>query len=178
MAELKYGAGRKSKNFVFVALGTGIGGAIIADGKIYKGGLGWAGEFGHTIIKIQNSKSSAKSGSASGGKIQEYSEWERVSTKRFLRSKKTPKDVNEFAKTIALGFVNITYALAPEYIVIGGGFLSLWDSQFNRKVLSAMRRMSILPGPSFPKIIRSKFGERAGVVGASLLMYDRRSTKK
>ena len=168
LAELKYGIGRKSKNFVFVAFGTGIGGAVVIDGKLYKGALGWAGEFGHSIVQVKSLKFKVKS----------YAEWEEICTKRFLKSRKTQKDGDEFAYSIALGLVNITYFLAPEYIVVGGGLLSLWDSRFNKKVLSAMRRMSTLPGPSFPKIIRSKFGERAGVVGVSLLMYDRRGTKK
>jgi glucokinase len=52
LAELKFGYGKKIKNFIFLTLGTGIGGAIIIDDKIYKGEKNGAGEFGWTSINF------------------------------------------------------------------------------------------------------------------------------
>lgn len=52
LAELMFGEGRKHKNFIFLTLGTGIGGAIIIDGKIYRGEKNGAGEFGMTTINF------------------------------------------------------------------------------------------------------------------------------
>lgn len=49
-AELQIGAGISDRHFVFVTLGTGIGGAIIFDRKLFRGAIGGAGEFGHQII--------------------------------------------------------------------------------------------------------------------------------
>ena len=159
LAELRYGIGRRSKNFVFVALGTGIGGAIVIDGKLYKGALGWAGEFGHTIMQIKNEKL----------KMKNLEDWEEMSTKRFFKSKKGPKDIAEFARTVGLGLLNITYAFAPEIIVIGGGLSSLWNRRFEKAVRSAMFRMAVSRKMPLPKIMRSRFGENAGVIGAALL---------
>src|SRR4030095_4223023 len=51
LAELLFGYGKKYKNFIFLTLGTGIGGAIIIDGKLYRGEQNSAGEFGMTSIK-------------------------------------------------------------------------------------------------------------------------------
>ncbi len=158
LAELVSGAGKKSKNFVFVALGTGIGGAIVIDGKLYKGALGWAGEFGHTIVNIKYQKS----------KIKILEDWEGISTKRFLKSKKGPKDIKDFAKNIGIGLLNIAYAFAPEVIVVGGGLSSLWTSRFEKTVRSAMFRTSVSRKMPLPKIMRSRLGERAGVTGAAL----------
>lgn len=56
LAELVLGSGRLKKNFIYVTLGTGIGGAIISDGKLFRGSSGGAGEIGHCIIDYQNSR--------------------------------------------------------------------------------------------------------------------------
>ncbi|MDO8560707.1 MAG: ROK family protein [bacterium] len=158
LAELKYGIGRKSKDFVFLAFGTGIGGAIVIDGKLYKGTLGWAGEFGHTTINAKCRMLNAKC----------FVDWETTSTKQFLRSKKGTADVKKIVAAIAVGLLNITYALAPEYIVIGGGLSSLWDKKFIAKVISKMKSLRLSSKLPLPKIIRSRFGENAGVIGAAL----------
>ena len=148
LAELKYGIGRKTKNFVFLAFGTGIGGAIVIDGKLYKGTLGWAGEFGHTKMPM---------------------EWEKIASAQFLRTHKGKDAIDKLAQNIAVGLLNITYALAPEYIVIGGGLSSLWDKKFEAKVISTMKRLRISSKLPLPKVIRARFGENAGVIGAALL---------
>jgi glucokinase len=49
-AEWRFGAGRGESHFLLVALGTGIGGGIVADGQLYRGRYGMAGEFGHMQV--------------------------------------------------------------------------------------------------------------------------------
>lgn len=51
LAEAKFGAGRGIKNLVCYALGTGIGGGIVIDGKLYRGTHGMAGELGHVVVE-------------------------------------------------------------------------------------------------------------------------------
>jgi glucokinase len=51
LAELKFGAGRGVNNIVCFALGTGVGGGIVTDGKLYKGTHGMAGEVGHIMVE-------------------------------------------------------------------------------------------------------------------------------
>ena len=52
LAELKFGYGKKIKNFIFLTLGTGIGGAVVINDKIYKGEQCGAGEFGWMSINF------------------------------------------------------------------------------------------------------------------------------
>jgi len=51
LSELMFGAGRGVKNIVCFALGTGVGGGIVTDGKLYKGTHGMAGEIGHIVVE-------------------------------------------------------------------------------------------------------------------------------
>ena len=48
--EWRLGAGKGTRNLLCITLGTGVGGCIIANGKLYLGGRSWAGEIGHTIV--------------------------------------------------------------------------------------------------------------------------------
>ncbi|KTB48540.1 Transcriptional regulator/sugar kinase [Dehalogenimonas alkenigignens] len=50
IGELKYGAGRGCRHFIFITLSTGIGGGLVLDGKIYEGFSGFGGEIGHMVI--------------------------------------------------------------------------------------------------------------------------------
>ena len=50
IAELELGAGRNARNFIYVTLGTGVGGAIIINREVFHGDSGGAGEIGHIII--------------------------------------------------------------------------------------------------------------------------------
>jgi glucokinase len=51
LAELMFGAGRGVRNMVCFALGTGVGGGIVTNGRLYKGGHGMAGEIGHIVVE-------------------------------------------------------------------------------------------------------------------------------
>jgi glucokinase len=49
-AEFRFGAGAKSKSMIMITIGTGVGGAIISDGVLLKGGFGIGGELGHVVL--------------------------------------------------------------------------------------------------------------------------------
>ena len=49
--EFRFGAGRGSNDMLLVTVGTGIGGGIVAGGKLFRGGHGFAGEIGHIIVE-------------------------------------------------------------------------------------------------------------------------------
>ncbi len=50
LAEHRFGAGRGTRNMVFLTVSTGVGGGIIINGELYRGATGTAGEFGHMIV--------------------------------------------------------------------------------------------------------------------------------
>src|SRR5216110_2479154 len=52
LGEFHHGAGRGTRNMVYITWSTGVGGGLIMDGKLHRGGHGTAGEVGHMIIEI------------------------------------------------------------------------------------------------------------------------------
>ena len=50
LAEHRYGAGRGSRNMIYVATSTGIGSGLVLNGQLFRGSYGWAGECGHMLI--------------------------------------------------------------------------------------------------------------------------------
>ncbi len=132
-------------NFVYIAIGSGIGGAIIIDGKLYKGYNGWAGEFGHTVIMVDGplcgcNRKGCIEALASGFSITRRAK-ERLPDKSSILSaislreldakaifnakrsgdKLATEIVEETARYMAIFIANIINVLDPEAIVMGGG---------------------------------------------------------
>ncbi len=66
LAEWKYGAGKGSRNMIFLTFGTGMGAGIILDGKLYSGTVGMAGEIGHMRLSDYGPVGYGKRGTAEG----------------------------------------------------------------------------------------------------------------
>ena len=66
MAENRYGAGRGTRNMVFLTMGTGLGAGIIADGRLLRGASGQAGEIGHVRLTPDGPVGYHKAGSVEG----------------------------------------------------------------------------------------------------------------
>ena len=66
LAEWKYGAGRETRNMIFLTFGTGLGAGLILDGRLYEGTNGMAGEIGHVRLAKDGPVGYGKAGSAEG----------------------------------------------------------------------------------------------------------------
>ena len=176
LAESVIGAG-KGKNIIFgLTLGSGVGGGLVINSKIYQGAFGAAGEIGHSIIKFDGKK--CKCGNF--GCFEEYG------SKRFFQRKKvTSKELEkavdqdkknsreifkEYGKYLGIGIANIVNILDPEIIIIGGGlvhahkyFLKTVKKEAKKRILSPLSKKNL-------QIKISKLGAAAGAVGAALLI--------
>ena len=149
LGELYYGYGRGKKNFVLFTLGTGIGGAIIIENKLYRG-TGFAGEPGHMLIK---------------GKM-----FEKIASGKYYqellnKNHNKNKIINEISENLAIGILNVSYILDPEIIILGGGFSEL--KGLVKKVKEKFNNKDIIKR-NIP-VIHAKLGDNAGLIGASLL---------
>lgn len=151
--EYLFGAGRGYKNIVGITLGTGIGGGIIVNGKMFYGANGSAGELGHMVIN--------------NGK-----DFGNLTVELVRKYKFSKISLKEFEKNLGIGIANIINVLDPELVIIGGG-ASETVKTFLPKIKMMMVKFIISPkSRRNVKIITGKLGENAGAIGAAALFYE------
>lgn len=194
-AEYKFGAGRGSKDMVMLTLGTGVGGAVIADYKLRRGGFGIAGELGHVRV-VQDGR---LCGCGRKGCVEQYSSGTAVlKAAKKLANSEGPMGarlkelaggndltghhvyqallegdpgaisvVRTAADYLAQAMGTIQAVLDPQVYVIGGGLSEAGDV-----ILDPIREHlgQNLPAKGFrpePKIVAALFTNQAGVIGAA-----------
>ena len=183
IAEHKLGAGKKHKNIVGVIWGTGIGGGIIVNDKLYKGAIGGAGGFAGMIIdhnKITNFSTGVPGtweGLASGPDIiRRYLKYGGKKENNHVpliwksNDRAAKKIKKETLKFMGAGLGNIVSLFNPEIIVMGGGVSNL---PVYRELNSEMRKYTNPISGKACKIVKNKLGDSAGVLGAAALVFSR-----
>ena len=198
-AEAMLGAGVDCNSLVLVTLGTGVGGGIILNQKIYDGFNGAGAEIGHIII--ENGGNAC--GCGNNGCFEAYCSATALinATKKAMRkdrlsqmwnlcdndiekvSGKTAFDgmrlndpsaklvVNGFIHYLAVGISNLITLLQPEMVAIGGG-LSKEGDYILKPLLKELSGLSLLKNDAMTtKVTMAKFENDAGILGASLLGY-------
>ena len=191
LGEAWSGAGAGIKNMVAFTLGTGVGGGIIIDGRIYQGFRGMAGELGH--IKVVPDLEAIQCGCGQLGCVETVSSATGIirmakdavargeSTALSLNDNITAKDVFDAARDgdeVAIRIVKraayylgkamaaVAVVLNPQRFIIGGGVSRAGDILFNE-----IRKVYEQNVPSaFSEqvdIVPAKLGNDAGVVGAA-----------
>lgn len=183
IAEVKIGALKQYKRSIFLTLGTGIGGAVIIDGKLLNTGNLPGCEFGHIII--QNNGIKCKCGK--NGCFERYASMKAFKTN--LRKvlgvdettrgqelldiiRKNPNDekinavIEEFIEYLSIGISNLVNIFEPEAIGIGGSFV-----YFSDVLLERLKKNIIDKGYLFNKreeliIVPAALGNDAGIIGS------------
>jgi fructokinase len=181
LAEHRFGAGVGKQTIVGLILGTGVGGGLIIDGKLYRGACGGAGEIGHTTLNNHGLACSCGGyghfesyccGPAIvrlyriyGGKLKNPDP--RAVFGSFEKAAKKARD--EFFDKIGMGLGNLINILNPEMIVLGGGVSNL---NFYPQIRRAAKRYSNAEIFKCVKIVRNKLGDSSGVLGAASLVLE------
>lgn len=187
--EFLLGSGRGSRNMFYATLGTGIGGALIFDGKIWRGASGFAGEFGHIIINSE------------GMKLEEVASAENIvrrTRKRFhqdhtsslnkLREEQIKMaDViraalkeDDFAQMmlertgtyVGTAIANVINLLNIEKIVIGGDVMEA-EHLILEAIIARARMLSFAPSFESTEIVAGQLGENSAAIGVALLSVSR-----
>lgn len=196
LGEFTYGAGQGCKNLVCITVGTGVGSGIIVNGQLVRGASMSAGEIGHMILQAHEGpicgcgNTGCLEAFASGPSIvqlaKEYlsggksAKFEELANGREI----TPFMVYEAAmqgdavakrifaivgEWLGIALTSVVNLLNPEKIIIGGGV-----SQAGNFLIDPIRKTinerAIKVSADAVEVVTAKLGERAGVIGASLLI--------
>ena len=133
LAELQYGAGRGLKNFVYLSLGTGVGGAVIVDGHLLRGTRNYAAALGHTTMDVAGLPCNCGSTGClemyvSGTAIARSARAGNVASdarELFEKAKQGEQEaihlVDQVSFYLGCGLANFANQFDPEAIIIGGG---------------------------------------------------------
>ncbi len=171
LGEALMGAGKDERVVVGITLGTGVGGGIVIDGKIFHGQHGFAGEIGHMLLKPgeppfetldkRGEVEQFISGTAMGKRCEAAKKPEDYlsgGTCSFMQ----PSLFREFAWTV----VSITYLIDPSVIVIGGSAGKAMKPHL--PAIEKELRNWLLPHTPLPRLAIAQC-EHPGTLGAALL---------
>ncbi|QLE58908.1 ROK family protein [Nostoc sp. TCL26-01] len=177
VGEAWLGAGRGLQNFILLTLGTGVGGAIILNGKLFVGHQGAAGELG--LITLKPDGFMCKSGNQ--GSLEQYTSIKAIRR----RTGKEPAELGalaeagdeealafwrEYGRDLGIGLASIIYILTPEAIVIGGGVSA--SCEFFLPTLKAEIAQRVMPtSRAGLQILPAQLGNSAGITGAAKLAW-------
>lgn len=187
MAEHAIGAAKECSNAIGLAIGTGVGGGIIANGKLATGAHGGAGELGHMTIKIDGPR--CKCGNhgcleamiGTDAIIKRYQKIRKdkisnnITVDQIARLAKgensaAVKTFAETGKILGVALANIANIFNPQVIVLGGGVAQTGKFLIEPAKKEMMKR--VMPYNTMGlKIKIAKLGPMAGAIGAAILAH-------
>jgi glucokinase len=175
VGEAWLGAGKNFQNFILLTLGTGVGGGIILNGKLFVGHNGAAGDLG--LISLYPDGPKCNSGNQ--GSLEQYCSIGAIRR----RTGRDPAQLGEAAKVgdevalafwqeygrdLGLGLTSIIYVLTPEAVLIGGGVSASFEYFYPAVQAEVDKRVQFVSRVGM-KILPAQLGNNAGMVGAARL---------
>jgi glucokinase len=174
LAELRLGAGRGARDLVCVALGTGVGGGVVIDGRLHLG-LAHAGELGHQTVDPDGPRCGCGNRGcldrmAGAAAIASYAGTatvaEAVSAAR-TGDEQAEQAFRRAADYVGIAVSNAIVLLWPERVVVGGGVAEAGDLLFEPLREVVAERAQVAPVERI-EIVPAALGPAAGAVGAAL----------
>lgn len=191
LGENVFGAGRGARHMVYITVSTGIGAGIIADGRLYGGAKGSAGEIGHTIVdpagpmcgcgnrgcleSLSSGTAIARRGveaAASGesAPLAEYKERnERLNAAMVAEAARAGDSASkaiyeEAGRYLGIALANVVNLLSPEAIVLGGGVMEAREL-FLPTAERVMRELALDEPLKYVRLAMAELGDKAGPLG-------------
>ncbi len=198
-AESAYGAGRGASSMVLVTMGTGIGGALVLDGRIWRGANGMAGEFGHQQVVPDGAPCEC----GRRGCWEQYSSGNALVRDARSRLGVEPTVLTDLCdgdpdlltgpmvtaaaadgdlvargafgrigEWLGTGLANLVAAFDPELIVIGGGVSEAGDRLLDPARDALARSLVGVGHRVVPPVVGATLGPEAGLIGAAAQARD------
>jgi glucokinase len=182
LAEWRFGAGRGTRDMVMLTLGTGVGGGVVFDGRLFRG---WA-ELGHIVVEHDGPPCQ---GSCTGRGHLEALTSGHAATRRAQEAFGPGVDAHDLVRLadggdprargildgigrrLGSGIGSLVNVFNPERVVVGGGFAAAGELvlQPAREVVA---REALSPAGAEVRIVQAELGAEAGLIGAVLLALD------
>jgi len=197
LGEFRFGAGRGTRHLLHATIGTGIGGGIVVEGKLYRGAKGLAGEIGHIILDPAGPRCNCGSRGCLEAMVSGVAFAERA--RYLLENDKSPvltelvgddeptslhlfdaatrgdqlceAEIRHGGHLLGLGLGSLVNVLNPDAVTLSGGMLSMGEM-----LLGPMKEAmySLAYGPAAGTLVRvSTLGEDAGLLGAAAVAFER-----
>ncbi|MBU4346551.1 MAG: ROK family protein [Candidatus Omnitrophica bacterium] len=185
LAEYKLGAAKGFKNIVCLTLGTGVGGGIIIEGKLYRGSNDAGGEIGHIPINERGPRCNCGGIACLETYIGNNSILREA--RRLFRRDISLEELSSLAKKpdkraqalwskiggrLGVALVGVVNLLNPDCIVIGGGVAGAGKILFAR-LREVISRQAMSVQSRHLKIVKARLGNNAGLIGAAILVKER-----
>jgi glucokinase len=200
LAEVQFGAARGARDVVGLTIGTGIGGGLVLDGKLFRGTRGSGAELGHVVIDHNGPPCQGNcpnngcletfaSGNAIGREGIEAAELEpdselgraaasgEVITGELVTQLALGGDevsrmvVGQIGRMLGVGLANFVNIFNPDVIVVGGGAMAAGDLLLE-PARAEMKARALRPNRDQVKVVAARFGADAGMLGAGVMAFD------
>ena len=181
LAEWRRGAGRGTQNLLMLTLGTGVGGGIVIDGRLFRG---WA-ELGHVVVQEGGGECTCggrghlevlASGSAADRVAQAL--YGPHADAHVLVERARAGDGNACEALARIGgslgaaVASLVNIFDPELVVVGGGFGAAAGDLVLEPARAAARAETIFPANGTLRVVPAELGPEAGLVGAGLVAFE------
>jgi glucokinase len=183
LAEWTHGAGRGAQNLVMLTLGTGVGGGVVIDGRLYRG---WA-EIGHVVVAAGGAPcqgschghghlESLVSGEAASRVAEAL--WGEGADAHALVLRARDGDTDALAALDAIGALlgagigSLVNIFDPGVVVVGGGFGTAASDFLLEPARAAARVEAVPPADARLNVVLAELGNEAGLIGAALVAFE------
>ena len=187
------GAGRDLGGFLGIALGTGVGGCLMIDGKVWAGPSSSAGEIGHMTIQpdgelcrcgnrgcletlasgswlVWRAEERLRDGEPSrlkqGLETNGGLDAERIYHAAKAGDKLAQELFQLMGTSMAIAIANVVHLLGIRSVLVGGGLVNAWEVFIDLLMSELQRRLTLVPS-SEVRVVRAKLGDEVGALGAA-----------
>lgn len=200
LVEQRAGAARGARDALMLTLGTGIGGGIVIDGRVYRGAQGGAGELGHVVVEQDGPP--CQGNCPNRGCLEVMASGSALVREAVAVARERPRsalgaalasgreitgplvtelghDGDDAAREVlaligrrlGVGIASLVNVFDPDVVVIGGGVVAAGDLVLE-PARAEMRARALPLGRDHVRIVAAHFGEESGMLGAALLARD------